>query len=201
LNPWILQEWFNGNKGSASVTDEAPQPQRPSEKGATEKGANEKGATEKGPRKNERNENGLTERELQERERHEKEPRTVLRVSTGALVLPSVSNRGGNTGGGVGRNTGGGWAKNTGGYSGVNTGGGKETSEDWGANTGGNTEGGLTLRWRLVLTPVRGSGAERRADFETKYFHMQRYTPMEEAFKVAAHPWINLHQGNQVSYI
>ena len=38
----------------------------------------------------------------------------------------------------------------------------------------------LTLHWRLLLTPVRGSGAPLRADFGTRYFHMQRFVSVEQ---------------------
>eukprot|EP00965_Chrysotila_dentata_P056504 1874710-Pleurochrysis_carterae.AAC.1 len=34
----------------------------------------------------------------------------------------------------------------------------------------------LELQWRLMLTPVRGAGQPLVADFETRYFHMQRFT-------------------------
>ncbi|KAL1519122.1 hypothetical protein AB1Y20_003386 [Prymnesium parvum] len=57
----------------------------------------------------------------------------------------------------------------------------------------------LTLRWRLLLTPVRGGGEPLRADFSTRYFHMQRYVSVDEALAASpVKPWIILHQGNQL---
>ena len=61
----------------------------------------------------------------------------------------------------------------------------------------------LTLPARLLLTPVRGAGEPRMADFATRYFHMQRYTSVDLATRgdLAAAPdaWIILHQGNQLN--
>ena len=57
----------------------------------------------------------------------------------------------------------------------------------------------LKLPFRLLLTPVRGAGKELRADFSTRYFHMQRYTPVSAAVASAPKPWIILHQGNQLN--
>lgn len=65
-------------------------------------------------------------------------------------------------------------------------------------DTGGGG-GGLTLSWRLLLTPVRGGGALPRADMETRHFHMQRFAPVEAALAAARNPVIILHQGNQVT--
>ena len=55
----------------------------------------------------------------------------------------------------------------------------------------------LELQWRLLLTPVAGGGAPVRADFATRYFHMQRFYPVSEALAAAGaayRPWIILHQ-------
>ena len=57
----------------------------------------------------------------------------------------------------------------------------------------------LTLGWRLLLTPVRGAGEPVRADFATRYFHMQRFVPVEEALRATPSPSIILHQGNQLN--
>ena len=57
----------------------------------------------------------------------------------------------------------------------------------------------LTLPFRLLLTPVRGAGRPRRADFATRYFHMQRFTPVDAALEAAPAAWIVLHQGNQLN--
>ena len=43
----------------------------------------------------------------------------------------------------------------------------------------------LRLHWRLLLTPVRGSGAPQRADFATRYFHMQRFVPVAKALETS----------------
>lgn len=59
----------------------------------------------------------------------------------------------------------------------------------------------LRLSWRLLLTPVRGSGTPLRADFATRYFHLQRYVSIDDALKTLpprTKPWIILHQGNQL---
>ena len=37
------------------------------------------------------------------------------------------------------------------------------------------------------------------ADFATRYFHMQRFTTVEQAVSAAPKPWIILHQGNQLN--
>ena len=57
----------------------------------------------------------------------------------------------------------------------------------------------LVLPLRLLLTPVRGAGGPRTADFDTRYFHMQRFTTVAKATSAAPHPWIILHQGNQLN--
>ena len=57
----------------------------------------------------------------------------------------------------------------------------------------------VTLPARLLLTPVRGAGMPRVADFATRYFHMQRYTTVQQAVSAAPRPWIILHQGNQLN--
>eukprot|EP00962_Isochrysis_galbana_P039572 scaffold14203_cov99-Isochrysis_galbana.AAC.2 len=67
------------------------------------------------------------------------------------------------------------------------------------ADDTGGEGGGLTLSWRLLLTPVRGGGALPRADMETRHFHMQRFAPVEAALAAARNPVIILHQGNQVT--
>jgi len=57
----------------------------------------------------------------------------------------------------------------------------------------------LKLSWRLLLTPVRGGGYPVRADFSTRYFHMQRSVSVEEVLRTSpTKPWIILHQGNQL---
>jgi len=67
------------------------------------------------------------------------------------------------------------------------------------ADDTGGEGGGLTLSWRLLLTPVRGGGALPRADMETRHFHMQRFAPVEAALAAARNPVIILHQGNQLN--
>ena len=57
----------------------------------------------------------------------------------------------------------------------------------------------LSLPFRLLLTPVRGAGQPRLADFATRYFHMQRFTPVDAAVAAAPDAWIVLHQGNQLN--
>ena len=52
---------------------------------------------------------------------------------------------------------------------------------------------------RLLLPPVRGAGQPRPADFTTRYFHMQRFTTVQQATSAAPRPWIILHQGNQLN--
>ncbi len=37
------------------------------------------------------------------------------------------------------------------------------------------------------------------ADFATRYFHMQRFTPVDAAVAAAPDAWIVLHQGNQLN--
>ena len=57
----------------------------------------------------------------------------------------------------------------------------------------------VTLPARILLTPVRGAGEPRLADFATRYFHMQRYTTVDDATSAAPGAWIILHQGNQLN--
>ena len=57
----------------------------------------------------------------------------------------------------------------------------------------------LSLPFRLLLTPVRGAGQPRLADFATRYFHMQRFTPVDTAVAAAPDARIVLHQGNQLN--
>ena len=62
-----------------------------------------------------------------------------------------------------------------------------------------NSVDGLTLPFRLLLTPARGGGRPPIADFSTRYFHMQRYTTVAQATSAAPNPWIIHHQGNKLN--